>query len=459
MSRHRLCHAILLATLLTAILPLCHAAGNAVQKMALVIGNQRYGEDKPLPNAINDANLMARTLARLGFAVTERHDLNRAAFVAAVTDFAERIPEGATALVYYAGHGMQIGGNNYLNPVDMQLTSEDRAQMRSYSLKHMLESLARAKSAVNIVILDACRNNPFRPQGAVRYRSFSNLGLSRVPAPRGTLVAYSTAPGQLAADGAGGNSLYTTTLARNLAEPGREIEDIFKQVSTEVRRKTLDDQIPWYESSLTDEYYLKPPEGVTVVAGKPLKYAAAGNISGTAARRGQKTTSAADQQWYRQMTASEWSQIDWEIQQRVKHLTPDEIPLLEHRAAAGNVVAQTTLGLAHREGIERAKHVTSGQVMRFKANNTKALRWLNKAASAGFAVAQVELGEMYYGGQGVDRDLQAGRNWLELAAAADYPRAKLDLFQISIEISPRNADPRNALESVMRSLQRPPAQH
>lgn len=458
MSLHRLGRAIIFGMLLTAVLPLCHATGNVVQKVALVIGNQRYAEDKPLPNAINDVNLMAKTLTGLGFAVTQRQDLNRTAFAAAVTEFAARIPEGATALVYYAGHGMQIGGNNYLNPVDMQLTSEVGAQMHSYSLKQMLESLARSKSAVNIVILDACRNNPFQPQGAVRYRSFGNRGLSRVQAPRGTLVAYSTGPGLLAADGTEGNSVYTAALARHLTEPGQEIEKIFKRVATEVRKKTFDDQIPWYDTSLTDEYYLKPPEGVTVVAGKPLKYASAGNVNGTAVRRGRKAAPNADEQWYRQMTASEWSQIDWEIQQRVKRLTPDEIPLLEHKAGAGNVMAQTTLGLAHREGIDRARHAATGQVMRFKANNTKALRWLNKAADAGFPVAQAELGEMYYAGHGVDRDLQASRHWMELAAAAEYPRAKLDLLQLNMEISPREVDARDALESVMKSLRISPAQ-
>jgi uncharacterized caspase-like protein len=402
---------------------------------------------------------MSKALTKLGFTVSERNDLSRADLAATVTEFTTHIPAGATALVYYAGHGMQVGGHNYLNPVDMQITSEKMTPLRAYPLKSLLERLALAKSAINIVILDACRNNPFRSQGSVRYRSLSELGLSHVQAPRGTLIAYSTAPGQLAADGTGGNSLYTATLARLLSEPGREIEEVFKQTSTEVRRKTLDDQIPWYESSLSDKYYFKPPEGVTMVGSKTLKNTAATTTRVVNITRGEESSTRGNEQWYRQMKASDWSQVDWEIQQRVKRLTPDEIPLLEHKAGGGNVLAQTTLGLVYREGADKAVNSSSGRVMRFKANNTKALRWIRKAAEAGFPVAQAELGEMYYSGHGVDRNLASSRHWLELAAAAEYPRAKLDLFQVNLEANPQDADITGAMKSVMESLTMPANRH
>lgn len=457
MSWFRFLAALLLAGLLAGV-PVCRAAGNLTPKVALVIGNQRYSGDKPLPNAANDASLMARTLTRLGFTVTERHDLSKSDLVTAVTEFADRIPEGATALVYYAGHGMQLGGSNFLNPVDMQITSEQTAALRAYPLKALLERLALSRSAVNIVVLDACRNNPFRTQGPIRYRGFGDFGLVKVQAPRGTLIAYSTAPGQLAADGNGPNSLYTATLARLLAEPGQEVEDIFKQVSTEVRRKTLDDQIPWYESSLTDRFYFQPPDGISIVAGRPLKYAAAGNQGSSEIRRGAEAGPGANGPWYRQLKSADWSQVDWEIQQRVKRLTPDEIPLLEHKAQGGNVLAQTTLGLAYREGLEKAVHTASGQVMRFKANNTRALQWLKKGAAAGFPVAQTELAEMYYAGHGVDRDLRTSRLWLERAVAADYPRAKLDLLQLNMETRPQEADIGAAFNSMMESLRQAPSQ-
>lgn len=435
------------------------AAGSMPEKVALIIGNQRYIHDKPLPNATNDATLMGKTLSTLGFSVTIRTDLDRAELAAAVTEFTNRIPEGATALVYYAGHGMQVGGSNFLNPIDMQITSEQKSPLRAYPLRNLLERLALAKSAVNIVILDACRNNPFRHQEAVRYRSFQNLGLSRMHAPRGTLIAYSTAPGQLSADGDGSNSVYTLALTKEMSEPGREVEEIFKQTSSEVRRKTLDDQIPWYESSLTDKYYFLPPKEVTQIAGKVLKHAATGPASRSPSSRQAGTTAQDKELWYRKLTASDWNQLDWETQQRVRRLTPDEIPQLEHKAHGGNVLAQLTLGLAYREGLDKAVGSSPIHTMRFHANNRKALQWIRKAAEAGFPIAQTELGEMYYVGHGVGRNLDMSRHWISSAARAEYPRAKLDLLQLHMEVSPLEVDAKGALQSIQESLTKPPNKH
>lgn len=440
--------------LLVSIAVVCSSAGAAPAaapaKMALVIGNARYTGDAPLPNAHNDATLMAATLARLGFAVTARQDLTKAQFVKAVGEFADRVPQGATALVYYAGHGMQIGGNNYLNPIDMVLTSEQASPLRAYPLKTMLERLALSKSAVNIVVLDACRNNPFRLQSPARYRGFGDLGLSAVAAPRGTLIAYSTAPGQLAPDGTGRNSLYTATLARTLPEAGREIEEVFKQVSTQVRRASLDNQIPWFESSITERFYFAPaPSAAQARGDAPAAERAGTRASGA---RGASARGADDAPWFRQVTGTEWSRIDREIEQRVKHMTPDEIALFEHKARGGNVIAQTTLGLVYREGLEKAVDPASGRVLRFKANNTTALKWLRMAAEASFPVAQAELGEMYYAGRGVDRDEGLSRRWTERAAAAEYPRAKLNLLQLRLEEAgrsgPNGIDPALILQSL-----------
>ena len=178
------------------------------------------------------------------------------------------------------------------------------------------------------------------------------------------MVAYSTAPGQLAADGKEGNSVYTATLASVIQEPGLSLEGIFKKVGDQVRRKTLDDQIPWFESSLSEEYFFQPPGGVTVVAGRSLKTNTVGQANTKVATRG-TTISAVpnkDWAWCRNMSDYEWSQLDWEVQQRVKNLTQDELPMLEHRANGGSVVAQTTLGLAWREGISRATESTSSLV-------------------------------------------------------------------------------------------------
>ena len=325
---------------------------NTTPKVALLIGNSDYGPSRSLKNPTNDVELMAHTLEKLGFKVQAVRDLERNQFAAVVTQFAQSVPKGATALVFFAGHGMQINGSSYLIPVDMVPTSEQGVAQRAYPLKNLLDDLARSASAVNIVVLDACRDNPFQPTKPARYRSFDNLGLAPVQAPRGTLVAYATAPNQLAADGAGANNgVYTAALAENLLQPNLTLEQIFKRTGDKVRKQTFDDQIPWFESSLTGEYFLVPPAGVRVVSGQPLVKAgaekAAGGERGVQQPDKQRQSvgrSASEYQWYMNLTEKEWSTLDWEIQQRVKHLTPDEVPTLEHKAKGGSVLAQTTLG-------------------------------------------------------------------------------------------------------------------
>lgn len=430
---------VLLLVVLLAVLAVLHpqsarAADGTPTRHALVIGNAAYGS-KPLSNPVRDAELMAQTLKTLDFNVTVKHNLSRKELFETLATFADGLPTGAMSFVYYAGHGMQIGGANYLLPVELVPTSEQGVATRAYPLKNLLERLQTAKSAVNVVVLDACRDNPFLP--ASRYRSYTELGLSRTVAPKGTLIAYSTAPGQLAEDGAGvSHSFYSETLSKSLLQPAKPIETVLKEVAEQVRRKTLDDQQPWFESSIVDELYLLPPKGTKVIAPRPLKTAQASTTSMTSTRGMTPEASNAlidvMNPWFMSLSEKEWTQLDWEIQQRVKRMTPDELPGLIHKANGGNVVAQTTLGLAYRDGVEKATDPATGRIMRFKANNTEAVKWLRRAATAGFPVAQAELGEMYYQGHAVDRDLATSRELLEKAASVPYPRPKLDLMQLGV---------------------------
>ncbi|MGZ8261699.1 MAG: caspase family protein [Methylotenera sp.] len=405
------------------------AAVNPTMPMqALVISNSNYAS-KPLANPRGDAELMSETLKQLGFNVKQVSDLNRKSFYSDVRTFYEQLPEGSVALIYYAGHGVQIGGANYLIPTDMALTSERGVEINAYPLKAMLNGLENARSSVNIVVLDACRNNPFQPNTPSKYRSLSQMGLAKVTTPKGTFVAYSTAPGQLAADGQGGtHSLYTATLADEMRKSGASVETVFKQVADIVRKKTYDDQQPWYESSLIDNFYFIPPAEVQMVAAKTVKHPSGLTTQGSSRSVESKKLNT-NNDWYLQLNESEWSQFDWEVTQRVKRMTEDEIPLLLHRAKAGNVVAQTTLGVVYREGLKKIVDYDSGKTYRSGANNTKSLQWLTKAAKAGFPMAQTELGEMFYEGHGVDRNLDESIHWLELASSVNYPRPKLDLVQ------------------------------
>lgn len=412
---------------------------------ALVIGNAAYALH-PLSNPGKDAMLIAGTLRELGFTVQQAKDLDRQQLFDVVRDFYTRLPPAAVSLVFYAGHGMQFGGSNYLLPVDVTPTSEQGIRMRAYPLANLLEAASRAASAVNLVVLDACRNNPFVTSPA-RTRSLKGLGLARVSSPRGTLIAYSTAPGQLAEDGVGrSNSLFAETLAAEMKKPGKSIEQMLKAVAERVRRQTFDDQQPWFETSLVDDFYFIPPQGVAMVTKVPARRGGA-----LLAARGMEAGKS--DIWYAQLSETEWTNLDWEIEQRVRRMTRDEIPLLELRANSGNLVAMTTLGIVWREGLNRVAGRGGGTAYRTGANNTKALQWLARAGKAGFPMAQVELGEMYYQGHGVDRSLQTSIYWLERAAIHRYPRARMDLAQVKAFSNPSPENLKQMLEDALKGSQ------
>lgn len=414
------------------------------ERHALVLANADYKMD-PLRNPLADGALMAETLRRAGFAVTQQNNLSRAGFFETVARYTREVKPGSISVVYYAGHGMQIQGSNYLIPVDMVPTSEAGVAARAYSLTALIEKMQASKAAVNIAILDACRNNPFKPNLAAARRAYAGLGLGKVLTPRGMVIAYSTAPGQLAEDGAAaGNSLYTVALTKQIDQRGLTIEQILKNVGDSVRRRTLDDQQPWFETSLISDFYFYPPAGVRLSVA-PRQPASGAAKTGSAARSFDTTTA-----WYSQLNASEWTQLDQDIARRVLYLTDDEIPELEKRAREGGLVAQTTLGLVYREGITRAQAVDRSRdgygrerdstVIRSKSSNTQSLRWLKQAADAGFPPAQVELGEMYFEGKYVDRNLEESLRWLDLAAVADYPRARIDKAQLALQANPTDSE-------------------
>jgi hypothetical protein len=252
-----------------ALLTLVLLAGGAGanQRIALVIGNDAYPE-QPLFNPVNDARDVSAALVGLGFEVVTATDADLEAMQAALLDFAARIEDGATALVFYAGHGVQAQGRNYLIPVDAGLDSESALRFEALAMADVLEELEYSGSALNVVILDACRNNPFlrRMRGASR-------GLAAVDAATGTLIAYATAPGALASDGSDGNGLYTQHFLEALGTPGLEVEAVFKQVRIAVAEASGGDQIPWESSSLTGDFVFNQtgpaPEASATVAGVP----------------------------------------------------------------------------------------------------------------------------------------------------------------------------------------------
>jgi hypothetical protein len=221
-------------------------------RVALVIGNSRY-PSSPLRNPANDARAMTETLREMGFRVHHHTDQTNEGMKRAIQEFGDALRRADVGLFYYAGHGIQANGRNYLIPVDAEIRNQPEVEYESVDLGRVIAQMEAAAVPLNIVILDACRNNPF----ARSFRSASR-GLTQVTAPTGTLIAYATAPGRVASDGDGENGLYTQELLRYMRMPGLDVEDVFKQVRISLIQKTNGDQTPWESSSLVGEFAFVP---------------------------------------------------------------------------------------------------------------------------------------------------------------------------------------------------------
>lgn len=234
------------------------------KRLALVIGNSAYRHVSPLSNPKNDALLIEAALREAGFTVTRVLDADLAQMRRALLAFGRTLREKdvEAGLIYYAGHGVQVNGENYLVPVSAQIADEDEIPIETLNANDVLRTLEAAGSRINIVILDACRNNPF----ARSVRSAAR-GLAPVDAPRGTVIAYATSPGDVASDGEAGNSPYAAALARSIgAGRGLPIESVFKSTRRDVLAATGEKQVPWETSSITGEFYFHPPDGAAPTA-------------------------------------------------------------------------------------------------------------------------------------------------------------------------------------------------
>ncbi len=234
-----------------AVAPGTPAAANEA-RVALVIGNSNY-KSAPLKNPVNDAKAITDKLQGLGFKVTLKLDQDQKSMAEAIRVFGNQLKAGGAGLFYYAGHGMQVRGRNFLIPVDADIQNEDEVPYRSVDANEVLSKMETAKNRLNLMILDACRNNPF----ARKFRS-SSQGLAQMDAPSGTLVAFATAPGSVASDGTGKNGIYTQHLLTSLGQPGVPVEQLFKRVRVGVMKDTRNTQVPWESSSLVGDFYFKP---------------------------------------------------------------------------------------------------------------------------------------------------------------------------------------------------------
>lgn len=230
------------------------------RRVALVIGNGRYANANPLSNPANDARAVAQVLRDLRFDVIEGMDLDRTGMEHLIRDFLEKVADAQLALVFYAGHGMQVAGKNYLVPVDAKLATAVALRFETVDVDEILIGLDDP-TRTSIVILDACRDNPLARSfaarlGAARSGSISS-GLAGYPTVgTGTLIAFATAPNQVALDGDTGNSPFTTALVKHLRTPGIEVQQMLTRVRIDVAAATRNRQVPWANSSLLGEVYL-----------------------------------------------------------------------------------------------------------------------------------------------------------------------------------------------------------
>jgi hypothetical protein len=221
------------------------------KRVALVIGNSNY-QVGALANPANDAKAMAQSLRDSGFEVMQYTNVNKRDFEESLRAFGNKIPRGGVALFYFAGHGVQVKGVNFLLPVGARIEKEGDIEFEAVDAGRVMNELEAAGSRLNIVILDACRNNPF----AQRVRSLSR-GLAVMSAPSGTVVAYATGPGEVASDGDGANGLYTQELLKNMREPNVKIEEVLKRTRISVKDKTNGQQVPWENTSLDGDFYFR----------------------------------------------------------------------------------------------------------------------------------------------------------------------------------------------------------
>jgi uncharacterized caspase-like protein len=230
----------------------------AERRVALVVGNAAYQNTPRLGNPVNDAEDLAAALRRVGFEVMLERNLNKRGMESAIARFARAAQDAEAALFFYAGHGMQHRGNNYLMPVDAKLEDEFNLNFELTRLDDVLFGLERARG-VKVLILDACRNNPLleRLTRTATTRDLSpTRGLAKIEATRGMIVAYSTQTNQVAVDGTGRNSPFASALLKEIDEPGLEIGALFRRVAVEVNRMTAGKQLPELSVSLLGEFYL-----------------------------------------------------------------------------------------------------------------------------------------------------------------------------------------------------------
>jgi len=397
------------------------------RRVALVIGNSRYTNITPLQNPTNDARDMAAALRDLQFdRVIEVVDANLQGMKSALYDFDQELQQGGTGVFYYAGHGVQYNGENYLLPIEANTPQlESDLYSEALALDAVLGSFRRANTEVSIVILDACRSNPFGGS-----RGSDSQGLALVQAAKGMFIAYATAPGKVARDGEGRNGTFTEALLKHIRTPGLKVEELFKNVRIEVQQSTNDAQIPWESTSLIGDFAFNPI--ATSSTSTPVVQTFAvptaptnsqpsvalstnGNLAKSAFDRGEEA----------------YKNNNLEAAFVAYNLALESDPnFVSAYIARGNVYRRQSNFVAALQEIEQAlrldpnsaeAYTTRGRIYNAQENYDEAIRDFNRSINLNqnYALAYKGLGDVYYN-------------------RSDY-KAALQNYSRAIELNPENA--------------------
>jgi hypothetical protein len=442
-------------------------AAHAEKRVALVIGNSAYQTVPKLPNPDNDARLMSDTLLSLGFFVVgggARLDLDKDGFDAALNEFSKQLVGADVALFYYAGHGVETHGLNYLVPVDAHPQDEADVFSQLIGISDILDRLEKSGTRINLVLLDACRDNPFRDRGV---RSTTG-GLAQMPAPIGTLISFATQPRSVSLDGDGGHSPYTRALVAAMQRPGAGLFKTFNEVGLAVQKATAGQQLPWVSSSpISGNFYFAgklepapanapispgvpaPPAPLQMVRFSPPDDPLRQNIINDCDRLAAMPDDTGHTPDIRGVevekinVAAATSACNEAMQQypdvprfvfeagRVATARKDFAAarrFYDRAAAAGYAMALNNIGIIYEGG--------EGEL----ANYVEAARWYQKAVDAGEPIAMINLGWLYEQGQGVKRDYVAARRLYEAGVKIGVTAAmnNLGLMYMKGEGGPRD---------------------
>ena len=400
------------------------SAAQAEKRVALVIGNSAYQAVPKLPNPDSDARLMSDTLKSLGFFVvggSARLDLDKAGFDASLQEFKTQLIGADVALFYYAGHGVETHGLNYLVPVDAHPQDEADVFTQMVSTSDILDQLEKSGARINLVLLDACRDNPFSGHGV---RSKTG-GLAQMPAPVGTLISFATQPRSVSLDGIDGHSPYTKALAEAMQKPGYGLFKTFNEVGLAVDKATGGQQLPWLSSSpITGNFYF---------AGKPEPAPADTKQASLTSGDAPAATTPAPAAELR------FSPPDDPLRQGI--ITDcDRLAAMSYDTGHGwklpglevDKINVAAAGPACKDAMQRYPDVIrfvfeAGRVATGQKDYAEARRLYEQAAAAGYAMAMNNIGALYEGGSGTPVNYVEAARWYQKAVDAGEPIGMVDL--------------------------------